>query len=109
MRLLRVFKLAKSWKKLDNLIKTIWRTLIDVASFSVLLFLIIFTYTLIGLELFSNQAKFNENDELDMKNGMSPTNNFDSFVEAFTTIFIVLTNDSWAQMFYNYYRAVSGV
>lgn len=109
IRLLRVFKLAKSWKKLDNLIKTIWRTLIDVASFSVLLFLIIFTYALIGLELFSNRAKFNADDQLDMDNGVSPVNNFDNFIEAFTTIFIVLTNDSWAQMFFNYYRAVSGV
>jgi hypothetical protein len=93
---LRVFKLAKSWKKLDYLIKTIWRTLTDIASFSVLLFLIIFTYTLVGLEVFSNKAKFDKNDHLDLENGNSPVYNFDDFVEAFTTIFIIFTNDSWA-------------
>ncbi len=44
-RLLRIFKLAKSWKKLHNLLKTIGRTLKDVSSFSVLLFLIIFIFS----------------------------------------------------------------
>lgn len=51
-RLLRIFKLANSWKKLHNLLKTIGRTLKDVSTFSVLLFLFIFIYALLGMELF---------------------------------------------------------
>jgi hypothetical protein len=35
------------------------RTLIDIATFSVLLFLFIFVFTLLGLELFAHKAKVN--------------------------------------------------
>lgn len=107
-RLLRVFKLANTWKKLNYLLKTIWRTLTDVASFSILLFLVIFTYTLIGLEIFAHKAKFNQDNEIDIANGQPPIHNFDTFFDAITTVFIVLTNDNWSVMYYAYFRAVSG-
>jgi hypothetical protein len=58
-RLLRIFKLAKSWKRFEILIETLGRTLADIATFSILLFLVIFTFTLLGLELFAWKAKFN--------------------------------------------------
>jgi len=52
-RMLRVFKLAKSWQKFHDLLKTIGHTLKDISNFSVLLLLFTFTYTLLGMELFS--------------------------------------------------------
>jgi len=58
-RLLRVFKLAKSWKRFQLLLETMFHTLRDVASFSVLLLLFIFILTLLGMELFSNKVKIN--------------------------------------------------
>jgi hypothetical protein len=58
-RLLRIFKLAKSWKRFEILIETLGRTLADIATFSILLFLLIFVFTLMGLELFAWRAKFN--------------------------------------------------
>lgn len=106
-RLMRIFKLAKTWKKLHYLLKTIGATLKDVATFSILLALFIFTYTLVGLELFANKARYNNNDTLDLVNGSTPTLNFDLFLNAFTSVFCVLTNDSWQQMYYNYYRATT--
>jgi len=30
--------------------------------------------------------------------------NFDNFVSSFTTVFIILTNDGWSAIYYNYYR-----
>lgn len=56
-RLIRVFKLAKSWKKFQNLLKTIGRTLKDISTFSILLFLFMFIYTLLGMEVFAYKAK----------------------------------------------------
>lgn len=41
-----------------------------------------------------------------MDNGKYPSSNFNEFYNAFTTIFIILTNDGWATIYYNYYRAV---
>jgi hypothetical protein len=58
-RLLRIFKLAKSWKRFEILIETLGRTLADIATFSILLFLLIFVFTLMGLELFAWRAKYN--------------------------------------------------
>jgi len=52
-RLIRVFKLAKSWTQLNKLIKTILNCLTDITSFSVLLFLLIYIYILLGMQIFS--------------------------------------------------------
>jgi hypothetical protein len=54
-RLLRVFKLAKSWKQLNQLIQTIAKSLKDISSFSVLLFLLMFIYVLLGMQLFADK------------------------------------------------------
>lgn len=106
IRLLRVLKLAKTWKKLRFLLRTITKTAKDVTTFSILLALFMFTYTLLGLELFAERAKFDANNNVDPDNGTSPVYNFDYFFSAFTTVFIVLTNDSWQYMLYAHYRAV---
>lgn len=106
-RLLRVFKLAKSWKRFELLLETLGRTLVDIATFTVLLFIFIFTYTLFGLEVFGFKAKLNPyTNEIDNVNGISPDNNFDTFLDSFTTVFMVLTNESMSEIFYNYYRTV---
>ena len=82
------------------------RTLKDVSVFSILLYLFIFTYTLLGMEMFANKAKYDENDVLNLVKGTSPSANFDDFLSASTAVFIVLTNDKWSYVYYNHYRAV---
>jgi hypothetical protein len=92
-RLLRVFKLSKSWKKLQFLISTIARALKDISSFSVLLFLLIFIYVLLGMELFAKRSKSESIDD-------EPRNNFNNFFTGFILIFTVLTGENWdATMF----------
>ena len=75
-RLLRIFKLAKSWKKFQDLLKTIAKSLVDISAFSVLLFLFMFTYTLLGMDLFAYRVKFNENDELDTATALTRGANY---------------------------------
>ena len=103
---MRIFKLARSWKRFEILIETLGRTLVDIATFSILLFLFIVTYTLLGLELFANRAKFSEDDQVDLTNGSPPKYNFDRFMNSFTTVFIILTSDSWSLIWFAYYRAM---
>lgn len=62
-RLLRIFKLTKRWKKLQDLIETIGKSLKDISSFSILLAIFIYIYTLIGLELMAFEIKFDENND----------------------------------------------
>jgi hypothetical protein len=57
-RLLRVFKIAKSWTTFNYFLSTILITVKQVGSFSVLLCLFIFTFTILGMELFSNTLRF---------------------------------------------------
>ena len=60
VRLLRVFKLAKSWKSFQYLLKTIGDTLQDISIFSILMLLFMYIYALLGMEWFAYKAKFND-------------------------------------------------
>ena len=53
LRLLRVFKLARSWTSFRKLLEKIIVSIKDISNFSILLFLFIFVYTLLGMELFA--------------------------------------------------------
>ena len=107
LRLLRVFKLAKHWKRLELLLETMGKSLIDISNFSVFLLIFMFIFTLLGLELFAYKAKINlDTNAIDLVDGVSPVFNFDTFLNSFSLVFIILTNDGQAAVFYNYYRAV---
>lgn len=54
VRLLRIFKLARSWTSFQLILKKIGKAMTQIGSFSVLLFLFMFTYTLLGMELFAH-------------------------------------------------------
>ena len=83
----------------------IGKSLKDISNFSVLLFLFLFTYSLLGMELFAQRVKFNEDGLVDIINGESPRENFDDLPHAFTTIFIVLTGEDWNAVMYSHIRA----
>lgn len=64
-----------------------------------------FVMAILGMELFAYNARFNSNDKLDLINGDPIDQNFDTFVWAFTTVFILMTEDGWSGIFYYYNRA----
>lgn len=105
-RLLRLFKLAKQWKRLSHLLSTILRTFGDVGTFSILLFLFMFTFSLLGMETYANRVKFAPDNSIDLENGTSPDSNFDSLLNSFATVFVVLTADGWSNIYFNHYRAI---
>ena len=77
----------------------------DIVNFAVFLFLFNFVFSLLGLELFAYKAKLNPDTlEVDQENGTSPNFNFDNFLNSFSLVFIILTNDGQAAVYYNYYR-----
>ena len=92
-RLIRVFKLAKTWKKFGNLLKTIATTMVDISTFSVLLFLFMFSYSLLGMELFAYENIEMTKLVIEQTGEVSERANFNNFLHAFTTVFIVLCND----------------
>jgi len=83
-------------------------TLKDISNISFLLFIFVFTYMLIGMELYAFKIKFNENNELDLSSrGKYPQSNFNTPLGAFLSVFIVLANDGWAKIYFDHFRVTS--
>jgi len=52
-RLIRIFQLGHLWKEFQELLTVVLNTLKDVSNISILILIFVFSYTLIGLELFA--------------------------------------------------------
>ncbi len=61
-RIIRIFKLARYWRSFNILLNTLWLTLVNISSFAQLITLVLFIYTMVGLELFANKAAFNSSN-----------------------------------------------
>ncbi|KAK3250718.1 Caveolin-2 [Cymbomonas tetramitiformis] len=61
-RLLRVFKLARSWKELNQIITTIFKSLASISYLSLILLLFIFIFALLGMKFFGYKFEFCEGD-----------------------------------------------
>ena len=62
-RLLRVFKLARSWKQLNDIITTVFNSLSSISYLSLILLLFVFICALLGMQLFGYTLAFcDEND-----------------------------------------------
>lgn len=49
LRILRIFKLAKNWEKFRDLLFTIGKTVQNIKWFSLLLFIIMYSYSILGM------------------------------------------------------------
>ena len=58
--MLRVIKVVRRLKKLQEIIGKIMLSLNDIMNFSVLLFLFLYIYSLLGMELFANRAFYTD-------------------------------------------------
>ena len=110
IRLLRVFKLARSWTSFRELLAKMIVTLGDISHFSVLMLLFMFIQTLLGMELFAFKVKFNNSDKESVvapdKDGVYPRVNFNGVLNGFTTIFIVFLGEDWNAPMYDHTRAL---
>lgn len=63
---------------------------------------------LIGMELYAYKIKFNDDDYLDLSDkGKYPRSNFNTPLGAFLSVFIVLANDGWTDIYFDHYRATN--
>lgn len=102
-RLMRVFKLARSWEDLRRLLTTIMKSVADVANASVVLLIVMFIFCLLGMQLFG--GNFDEAFPGDEK----PRAHFDNIWWAFVTVFQVLTGENWNEVLYFTVHAVGGI
>ena len=101
VRLLRVFKLARSWTSFRTLLAQIVLTVKEISTFAILLIICMFIFTLLGMETFGHRVKLDAYDRVidpaasPAIEGTAPRPNFDSFHMAFTSIFIVFIGEDW--------------
>jgi voltage-dependent calcium channel L type alpha-1D len=106
VRLLRVFKLARSWTSFRELLSKIVITLKDIRNFAVLMLIFMFIYTLLGMELYAYKVIFNDSEHTEVASepGFYPRANFNSFLSGLTTVFIVFIGEDWNASMYDHVR-----
>ena len=62
------------------------------------------------MEMFAYKAKFNSNNQVDLSSSeLYPNSNFNTFFESILSVFVVIANDGWSQIFINHYRVAEHV
>ena len=89
-RLLRIFKIIKSWKTLRVLLSTVLDSIGAITNLGVLTFLFLFIAGLLGKQ-FYNQQLYDED-------GKKSRYSFQSTADSLITIFIVLTGENWNEI-----------
>ncbi|XP_022248143.1 sodium channel protein para-like isoform X2 [Limulus polyphemus] len=89
-RLLRVFKLAKSWPTLNLLISIMGKTVGALGNLTFVLGIIIFIFAVMGMQLFGKN--YQENKHL-FPDGQVPRWNFQDFMHSFMIVFRVLCGE----------------
>ena len=86
-------------------------TMKDVSTFSVLLLMFMFIFTLLGMELFGHKVRFEDDLLVDpeAEGGESPRPNFDNLGMGFTSIFAVAIGDDWNYHMAQAHRAEGGI
>ncbi|NWS56290.1 SCN5A protein, partial [Chunga burmeisteri] len=89
-RLLRVFKLAKSWPTLNTLIKIIGNSLGALSNLTLVLAIIVFIFAIVGVQLFGKS--YGENSHKINKNG-KPRWHMMDFFHSFLVVFRILCGE----------------
>lgn len=73
----------------------------DFILITILMFVFIFIYTLLGRQIFQGNYDFGPDEEL-------PRGNYETFTVAFVTVFQILTMENWQQVLYGSMKAAEG-
>jgi hypothetical protein len=117
LKLFRVFKLVVKQKKMKVLISKVVKTANDMGYFGVLLFLFIYIFALMGMQLFANYMRYDAEgyviNDINSPAWVSaperPRYNFDDFSLAFGTVFQIITTENWNEVMYDCWRSAGMV
>ncbi|KRX08462.1 hypothetical protein PPERSA_12943 [Pseudocohnilembus persalinus] len=108
LRLFRIFKLARSWVSLRQLLMAMGQTLAQISNFSVLVLLFMVVASLLGIEFFAYKIRFEEDGSVAevLQQGKSPRVNYDTFLHGIVATFVLLTNEDWNAVLYDHMRGI---
>jgi hypothetical protein len=112
-RLFRVFRLARSWAALKDVLHTVSLSFGSLLPLSIILGLFMFIFALLGMQLFGGNFFFPERTGCypweQLETGCSiPRANFDTFGASFVTIFQMLSGEDWNVVMYDGIRSAGG-
>jgi len=96
-RLLRIFKIIRSWTSLKALLQTVINSLSSITNLAMLILLYMFIYSLIGKSYFFGDL-MNEDGNLSRYH-------FNNIANSMLVIFIILTGENWNDVMRTLYNA----
>jgi hypothetical protein len=110
-----MIKLARSWRDMQDILKKTYASLAELVYVFIILFLFMYIFALLGMELFANRCQFTPDLDGALVEDVaaatargesmeSPRENFDDTVGAITTVFILTIGEDWPVVMYNYTR-----
>lgn len=110
-RTFRVFRIFKLFKIGDMrmLLDSIIFTVSTIGPYVVFLLFFLYIFALIGMSFYAGKIKFNEEGRVDLENGTSPRENFDSLGNTLLTLFIVIMGSGWSDIMIQTIRCAGGL
>ena len=111
LRTLRVFRIFKLFKigGLRMLLDSIAYTLPQMGPYVVLLSFFMYIFALVGMNCYAGQIKFDADGKVDLENGTTVRENYDTLGWALLTIFQVLMGAEWRFIAYQHMLATGVV
>jgi hypothetical protein len=110
LRLLRVLKLIRNAPSLQAVVRVMLSALKEAVYLTIVLFLVILMFALAGMQFFGGSLRKLETVVGDGSAGQRPIEvraHFDTFLNAFYTVFQVITTDNWTDLMWTAMRATS--
>jgi hypothetical protein len=92
-RCLRIFRIAKQLKSMNEILAVLGRSISSFGYIAMLLVIFMFIFTVLGMQLFAGKLP----DD--------PRNHCDNFWVCFVTVFQILTGENWNQLIENFLQA----
>jgi len=112
-RLFRIIKLAIRVKSLKVLFARVAQTVVDLATYMILLLVLILIYTVAGLQFFANMFRYDKfGVQIELVGSPEwvnapdqPRYTFDDFSSSFASVFQIITTENWNDLMYNAWRS----
>ena len=105
LRVLRVTRLIRSLQYMRFIIKVIGNSIDDFVYIALLLLLFLYIYTLLGMQIFGGQFKFERKNEIFENSHDNTRQNFDNFFNSFKSVFQIMTIENWQEIMFLCFRS----
>jgi Ion transport protein len=100
-KIFKIIRRSNYYQAFNQLIDSIIFTLSVMMSYSAIMVLFVYIFSLLGMQFFAGKLVFNEKGQYDPVNGTVPRQNFDTIIWSVTTVLQTLIGDDWSLVMFN--------